>query len=122
MSSFELTVDDELSLAGSAFLARVTSEMRRAASAEKAARKLTQQSIASDIKTSRHVINRQMQGIENIGARRIGEIFHVLGWEPFFEARPIPREANERLPAHITTSVNFDRPDKAVSSAPALSV
>jgi hypothetical protein len=94
MSSFELPVEDQLSLAGSAFLDRVTSEMRRAASAEKVSRKLTQQAIANEVHTSRHVINRQMQGIENVGARRIGEIFHVLGWEPFFEARPIPATEN----------------------------
>jgi hypothetical protein len=83
---------DEKSLVGSRFMARVANEIRRVAAIEKASRKITQQAIADKIGTSRAVINREMQGLENLGARRIAELLWALGWEPFFEARKVPAE------------------------------
>lgn len=76
------------------FMARVANEIRRAASIEKARRKITQQAIADKIGTSRAVINREMQGLENLSARRTAEILWALGWEPYFEARKAPAGEN----------------------------
>jgi hypothetical protein len=86
MTSFELDIIDEKSRAGAEFLMRVVEEMRRALIAEKSVRKITQQSIAEKMGTSRHVINRELQGFENVSARRIGEFFWALGWDAHFEA------------------------------------
>jgi hypothetical protein len=93
MTSYELEIDEK-SRVGSMFMARVVNEIRRAASIEKASRKITQQAIAEKIGTSRSVINREMQGLENLGARRIAELLWALGWEPYFEARKIPDREN----------------------------
>lgn len=72
-------------------MARVVQEIQRALVAEKKARKITQQAIAENIGTSRAVINRQVQGYENLTARRIGELLWALGWEPFLKpARFLP--------------------------------
>src|SRR5580704_15327413 len=95
MTSFELDIIDEKSRAGSEFLMHIVDEMRRALVTEKSHRKLTQQSIADKVGTSRHVINRELQGLENVSARRIGEFFWAIGWEPHFEARRIPDGHNE---------------------------
>jgi hypothetical protein len=90
MISFELDILDEKSHAGSEFMDRVARELRRALMAEKASRRITQQAIAEKIGTSRAVVNREVQGLENLTSRRIGELFWALGWEPYFEARKIP--------------------------------
>lgn len=87
MNSFELEIVDEKSRAGAEFLMRVVEEMRRALLAEKSTRKITQQAIAEKMGTSRHVVNRELQGLENMSARRIGEFFWAVGWEPHFEAK-----------------------------------
>lgn len=100
MNSFELEIDEK-SQAGSQFMAQVINEIRRAVATEKATRKITQQAIADKIGTSRAVINRQIQGLENLSARRIGEILWAIGWEPHFEARRIPAEANQRPSAEM---------------------
>jgi hypothetical protein len=86
---------DEKSLVGSRFMAHVANEIRRVAAIEKAARKITQQAIAEKIGTSRAVVNREMQGLENLGARRIAELLWALGWEPVFGARKIPLGVNQ---------------------------
>ena len=86
------------------FMARVANEIRRAAALEKASRKVTQQAIAEKIGTSRAVVNREMQGLENLSARRIAELLWALGWEPHFEARKIPDGHNEFTPAQANTS------------------
>lgn len=90
MTSFELDLVDEKTRAGLEFVGMVVGEIQRAFSEEKSRRKITQQAIAEKIGTSRAVINRQVQGLENLGARRIGELLWAIGWEPFFEARRIP--------------------------------
>jgi hypothetical protein len=97
MTSFELEFDEK-SRVGSEYMAHVVNEIRRAAAFEKSSRKLTQQAIADKVGTSRAVINRQMQGLENLGARRIAEILWAMGWEPYFEARKIPVGENENPP------------------------
>jgi transcriptional regulator with XRE-family HTH domain len=91
----ELDIIDEKSRAGSEFMFRIAQELQRAFLAEKKEHKITQQSIAERLGTSRAVINRQLQGLENIGSRRIGELFWALGWEPYFEARKIPDRDNQ---------------------------
>jgi hypothetical protein len=98
MNSFELDIVDEKSRAGSEFMARVITEIQRALANEKLSRKLTQQSIAEKIGTSRAVINRQVQGFENLSARRIGELLWAIGWEPYFEARKPPMGENQFVP------------------------
>lgn len=92
MPSFDLDFLelDPKSRAGSDFMMRVVSEIRRVGAIEKTSRKLTQQAIADLIGTTRQVINRQMQGLENLTARRIGEFGLAFGWEPHFEFRRIP--------------------------------
>jgi hypothetical protein len=102
MNSFELELDEQ-SRVGSEFMARVNNEIRRAVAAEKSSRKLTQQAIADKIGTSRAVINRQIQGLENLGSRRIAEILWAIGWEPFFEARKIPEGDNNFQPSSKAT-------------------
>jgi len=94
MTLFELEIDEK-SQAGSAFMARVVNEIRRAIVTEKKCRKITQQGIAEAVGTSRAVINRQVQGMENLSARRIAEILWAVGWEPHFEARPISKHLND---------------------------
>jgi hypothetical protein len=108
MDSFELEIDEQ-SRIGSEFMARVVNEIRRAASTEKASRKLTQQAIADKIGTSRAVINRQMQGLENLGARRIAEILWAMGWEPHFEARRIPAGENQTIHPKSGAAAMHDR-------------
>jgi hypothetical protein len=97
MTSYELEIDEQ-SHVGSMFMARVANEIRRAASIEKASRKITQQAIAKKIGTSRAVVNREMQGLENLSSRRIAELLWALGWEPYFEARKIPTGENLFVP------------------------
>jgi hypothetical protein len=115
MTSFELDIVDEKSRAGSEFLMLIVDEMRRALVAEKAQRKLTQQSIADKIGTSRHVINRELQGLENISARRIAEFFWAIGWEPHFEARRIPDRLNEIMPPAAIAPREPDRDNRGAS-------
>lgn len=81
---------DEKSDVGMTYMARVASEIRRALVEEKSHRKVTQQSIADKVGTSRAVINREIGGLENLTARRTAEILWALGWEPYFEARKVP--------------------------------
>jgi transcriptional regulator with XRE-family HTH domain len=97
MNSFDLDFVDEKSRAGSEFMFRIAQELQRVFLAEKKSRKLTQQAIARELNTSRAVINRQLQGLENIGSRRIGELFWAMGWEPYFEARRIPDHLNDLI-------------------------
>jgi hypothetical protein len=118
MTSFELDLIDEKTRAGAEFLMRVVDEMRRALVAEKSERKLTQQSIADKIGTSRHVINRELQGLENISARRIGEFFWAIGWEPHFEARRVPDRYNDimRPAATAPREADSDNREACVSA------
>lgn len=116
MNLFELETDEQSQVA-SQYMARVVNEIRRAVASEKRDRKnarkpkLTQQSIANKIGTSRAVINRQMQGLENLGARRVAEILWAIGWEPHFEARKIPAEENLHPPVEIVaTSIKVSPP------------
>ncbi len=102
MNSFEVNIDDELEIdeqsrVGSMFMARVANEIRRAAAIEKSTRKITQQMIADKIGTSRAVVNREMQGLENLSARRTAELLWALGWEPYFEAKKVPDGQNFSL-------------------------
>jgi DNA-binding Lrp family transcriptional regulator len=100
MSLFELEIDEK-SQVGSQFMAKVVNEIRRALIAEKKSRRLTQQAIADKIGTSRAVVNRQVQGLENLSARRIAELLWAIGWEPHFEARKIPVGQNQNAAPEI---------------------
>jgi hypothetical protein len=111
MNSFEIEIDEK-SRVGSEFMARVVNEIRRALSTEKKKRKLTQQNIADTIGTSRAVINRQVQGFENLSARRIAEILWAIGWEPHFEARPIPEGANEIIPPSASVPLDLENDNR----------
>jgi hypothetical protein len=107
MNSFELETDEQ-SYVGSMFMARVANEIRRAAAIEKASRKITQQAIADKIGTSRAVVNREMQGLENLSARRTAELLWALGWEPYFEARKIPDGDNQCM--QVESKIPLDSP------------
>lgn len=121
MSLFELEIDEK-SQAGSQFMAKVANEIRRALIEEKKSRKITQQAIAEKIGTSRAVINRQVQGLENLSARRIAELLWAIGWEPHFEARKAPEGENYYTPPKLadapspTPQVGYVRsePDAAI--------
>jgi hypothetical protein len=96
MTSFEvLDFVDEKSEAGAEFMFRVSRELQRAFLSEKKSRKITQQAIAKKVGTSRAVINRQLHGLENLTARRIGELLWAMGWRPDFSAVKIPDSENE---------------------------
>ena len=97
MTSFELEIDEQ-SRIGAEFISRVANEIKRALAEERASRKITQQSIANKIGTSRAVVNREVQGLENLSARRIAELLWAIGWEPYFEARKIPAGLNDLPP------------------------
>jgi hypothetical protein len=123
MDSFELDIIDEKSRAGSEFMFRVAQVLQRAFLAEKKSRKITQQSIAEKLDTSRAVINRQLHGLENIGARRIGELLWAMGWEPSFEAKKIPAgdnyfhssgAINTKLQAAPVATTNFSEVTKVL--------
>src|ERR1043166_3538807 len=114
MTSYELEIDEQ-SRVGSTYMARVANEIRRAASLEKAARKITQQDIADKIGTSRAVVNREMGGLENITARRAAELLWALGWEPYFEARKIPAGDNAFVTAPTQSSSRYRRIETASS-------
>lgn len=73
--------------AAARFIGHVRRELQRALVAEKATRKLTQQSIAKLIGVNRSVINRQLMGYENLTLRRVAELAWALGWEIVFELR-----------------------------------
>jgi hypothetical protein len=94
MTLFELEID-ELSQAGSEYMALVSNELRRVAAIEKTSRKLTQQAIADKIKTSRSVVNREISGLENVSSRRVGELLWAMGYTPHFEARKITHDAGQ---------------------------
>lgn len=115
MNSYELEIDEQ-SRIGSGFMARVANEIRRAASIEKASRKITQQDIADKIGTSRAVINREMSGLENLSARRTAEILWALGWEPFFEARKVPADDNTFVAAPAKSSARYKRLEDVFST------
>ena len=104
----EILEIDEKSDVGMTYMARVASEIRRAAAEEKANRKITQQAIADKVGTSRAVINREMSGLENLTARRTAEILWALGWEPYFEARRVRSvpQTNE-----FVARINLDAPE-----------
>ncbi len=91
MSSFELEIDEK-SRVGSMFMARVANEIRRAAAIEKAARKATQQAIADKVGTNRSVINREMQGLENLTTRRVAEILWALDGSRILKRDKFPME------------------------------
>jgi hypothetical protein len=94
MPSFEFDIGEQ-SRVGARFIARVRDEIQRAVFTEKSSRKITQQQIAEKLGTSRAVINRQVQGLENMTLRRVAEILWAIGWEPNFEARKIPAGENQ---------------------------
>jgi hypothetical protein len=102
MPSFNFDIGEK-ERAGSRFLSDVRDELQRALAAEKSRRKMTQQEIANLLETSRAVINRQIMGLENIGIKRVAEILWAIGWEPYFEARPIPEGENEFIRPAATT-------------------
>jgi hypothetical protein len=107
MPSFKFDIGEKEQV-GSRFLSDVRDELQRALSVEKSHRKITQQEIATLLETSRAVINRQIMGLENIGIKRVAEILWAIGWEPHFEARPIPEGHNEIVPPAARAPITND--------------
>jgi plasmid maintenance system antidote protein VapI len=89
------------------FIGQVRAELQRALIAEKAARKLTQQQIATMIGVNRSVINRQIMGLENLTLRSVAELAWALDWEISFSLRK-PAQAQIRVdaPEQATRSNN----------------
>jgi hypothetical protein len=117
MPSFNFDIGEK-ERAGSRFLSDVRDELQRALATEKSHRKITQQEIAILLETSRAVINRQIMGLENIGIKRVAEILWAIGWEPHFEARPIPEGDNEITPpaAHAPVDIDSDNQRERASA------
>lgn len=107
MPSYEYKIDEQ-SRVGSRFIGRVKDELQRALVAEKASRKITQQSIADKLGVNRSVVNRQFMGLENMTIRSIAELLWAIGWEPHFEARKVhPHDGeNEFELPRVETSAN----------------
>ncbi|HEY1941422.1 MAG TPA: XRE family transcriptional regulator [Roseiarcus sp.] len=68
-------------------IGHVRSELQKAFAAEKKARKLTQQAIATKRGVNRSVINRQLTGVEDLTYRSIVENALAMGYEPQFSLR-----------------------------------
>lgn len=122
MSLYDELEIDQKSQVGSMFMARVANEIKRAATIEKSKRKLTQQAIADKVGTSRAVINREMSGVENLTARRTAEILWAIGWEPYFEARPIPEGNNEFVQTQAATPNIASQTITASTSEPPINI
>lgn len=88
MSSFVYDIGEKKRV-GSRFVAHVRDKILYALITEKADRKLTQQSIAEKLGVNRSVINRQLNGLENLSLRRVAELLWAMGWEAHFEVRKI---------------------------------
>jgi len=86
MDSFEFDIGEKATIV-SRFMGEVHAEIQRAFMDEKASRKLTQQQIATLLEVNRSVINRQLQGMDNLTARRMAEFAWALGYEPEFRLR-----------------------------------
>lgn len=86
MDSFEFDIGEKATIV-SRFMGEIHAEIQQAFIAEKVSRKLTQQQIATLLEVNRSVINRQLQGMENLTARRIAEFAWALGYEPEFRLR-----------------------------------
>ncbi len=83
----------------SRFVGRVRLELQRALTAEKRARKLSQQTIATMIGVNRSVINRQLMGTENLTIRRVAELAWAMGWEIDFKLRKAGDSKKQMMPA-----------------------
>jgi hypothetical protein len=130
MSTFELDIGEQARVSLD-FLDQVINEFQRAVSLERETRKVTQQSIAEKIGTSRAVVNRQVQGLENLSARRIAELFWAIGWQPRFSAHKIPRgdnnfvggqSSNVQLYKSIDTSSSASNAASTRQAAPSAAV
>jgi hypothetical protein len=66
-------------------LGKLHSALQAAFIAEREARKLTQQAIATRLDVNRSVINRQLTGIENITVKSVVELAWAMGWETKIE-------------------------------------
>jgi hypothetical protein len=108
--------------AASRFMGRVQREVQRAVSAEKQARKLTQQQIADMLETSKSVINREILG-GNLTLRRLGELAWALGYEIVFEFRKRPQVLgqNQRPPEPYEIRKGSDAANNAVTFKPFVS-
>jgi transcriptional regulator with XRE-family HTH domain len=79
--------------AGSRFIAKVRKAMLMAALDEKK-NGVSQTSIAKALGVDKAVVSRLLRGQSNLTLRTIGEIAHVLGYEPEFKMRPIHIKGN----------------------------
>jgi hypothetical protein len=87
------------------FIGQVRAELQRALVEEKAARKLTQQQIATMIGVNRSVINRQIMGLENLTLRRVAELAWALNREISFSLRaPAQAQLRVEAPKELTAS------------------
>lgn len=68
-------------------IGHVRAELQKAFVAEKKARKLTQQAIATKRGVNRSVINRQLTGVDDLTYRSIVENALAMGYEPDFSLR-----------------------------------
>jgi transcriptional regulator with XRE-family HTH domain len=95
MTSYVFDIGEKARKA-SRFIAHVRAELQKALIAEKAARKITQQQIASQIGVNRSVINRQLMGTENLTLRSVADLAWALGWDIAFELKKPPQRGNQR--------------------------
>ena len=90
-------------------IGQVRSELQKAFIAEKKARKLTQQAIATKRGVHRSVINRQLGGLEDLTYRSIVENALAMGYEPNFTLKKIEEATDRDQPLQALAKLEISR-------------
>ena len=88
MPSFQITISPKRR-AATRFIGQVRRQMKRALAERREADGTTQTAVANKLDVHRSVINRELNGKNDIGLGRVGEFAWALGMEPHLEFRPI---------------------------------
>lgn len=86
--SFHLEIDPKRN-AGNRLIFRIIREIQRAYAEEKTDRKLTQQEVAERLGVNRSVVNRWLQGKENLTVRSLGELMWAMDREWVFSSKKV---------------------------------
>jgi transcriptional regulator with XRE-family HTH domain len=105
MTSFRISLTPSKRVAGR-FVSSVRRAIQKALAEEQRDSGLTQSDIARKIGVHRSVINRQIQGREDMTLSRVAELAWALGRKPVFDLPKISRPHGSNLP----------RPDVVVKS------
>lgn len=111
MTSFHFDIGSRARNAGR-FIGRVRSELLRALSEKKMARKFSQQSLARKLEVHRSLINRQLSGEANLTLRSLADLAWALDMEITFELKDPVVEAGSNQT--FTTSTIQHAPIKII--------